>query len=580
MAVEYINALSMGHALRVAASTPGEVSIIGKGKLGKTRLAEALVSEALRYHSDVPYSPALQAEVVDAAARTWLAPAALRTAHIGGLISQDACDDWARDALVALNLNSEGSVKAVLSLCKDIKFSALKAKAALMAWERPNSSIRVFTLGFDEDNSDYNHDVYLQLANADALPGVDMMLKVDSDGGLEVVQVPKGLKPATEIAVEFSGLDKVEGHWLEGNVISGEPNAICVGVSITAPSNALMEEDPDAIDWQKDLFSDDDLDKPSHYVKFTNDSVSLHITTNGELTHELESIDQTEFCSSALNSVQSGSSRHDHATVNDIIADRPLDAYELLLMFGVVSKVVNTDARAAARLGRELQNLAVMLEMTNNPVLIETEDKATDMYGAISRSASLEDRCTAIELSTESSVIAFGVEESLMTTVIGAILLNPVIHVSVLDLTMVYDLAIKSTTRKGGLDSSQLNIMQHISGVARRSGATVFAETRDDFFGNDATREEEIGARDTLGANSRIAIHITEDIGDEDARSLWMRVKGYDDFEDAEYEASGVKLEHYPGSVIRSHGTLPRFLDRILEVKEWISSSVRRLFKR
>jgi hypothetical protein len=137
-----------------------------------------------------------------------------------------------------------------------------------------------------------------------------------------------------------------------------------------------------------------------------------------------------------------------------------------------------------------------------------------------------------------------------MTAALGAMLTSGITHFSTLDLTTMHDLAVKTATQSGGLDSSILNGMQFLSNAATRAKRHVIVEVRDDFTASAKTEEEATKrTRATLGANSRMAIHIH---GDADTtRDFWFRFKGGNEFEDAVEEVDAVSFSHYPENRMR-----------------------------
>jgi hypothetical protein len=114
----------------------------------------------------------------------------------------------------------------------------------------------------------------------------------------------------------------------------------------------------------------------------------------------------------------------------------------------------------------------------------------------------------------------------------------------------VRDLEIKTATLKGGADSSLFNIMQFLSNCAQNARCNLVLETRDDF--NDTSDSAGLTrTKQTLGANSRLAIVINAADPADTTRDFWFRFKGGDVFGDVIDEVSMVAKSDYGHNMFR-----------------------------
>lgn len=209
------------------------------------------------------------------------------------------------------------------------------------------------------------------------------------------------------------------------------------------------------------------------------------------------------------------------------------------------------------------------LNLVAKPTLIMTEMKARKGYGAVAYNKNIEAKGVELELKFGSkddrdsvaSTIKYTADCSLVNATVGSLILWPVTHVSVLDLTLAFDIVFNSSTQKGGLDSSMLHMLQYLSNIATMANGYLVVETRDDFVTSNNEEEATERARTTLGANSRIAAQI-QGTG-ADARSIWIRIKGGDEVEDCWIDMLAVTPKDYPVNLIREKGTRPSLPDLI-----------------
>lgn len=244
----------------------------------------------------------------------------------------------------------------------------------------------------------------------------------------------------------------------------------------------------------------------------------------------------------------------------DDIFDYTLDNDAVLLLSllaesGVMKVAVTQSSAHSSTAHRCLSELVEMLELEELPTLIMTEMKARNQYGAIAFNRDIEEAGAELSLrfkkgSTHGvSSIKYTSTASLVSASVGSLILWPVTHVSVLDLTLIFDIVFNSATQKGGLDSSMLQIMQYLSNIATMANAYFIVETRDDFTVTANDDEANERARTTLGANSKVAIQMMG--SGAEARSLWARVKGGDDMEDYRVELMNIGLNDYPKNMFR-----------------------------
>jgi hypothetical protein len=259
---------------------------------------------------------------------------------------------------------------------------------------------------------------------------------------------------------------------------------------------------------------------------------------------------------------------------NELYEHEPIILLEALERSGAIQVAIGRSAVRLENAYSSLRELVEELELVSKPSLVMTEMKAMEGYGAVAYNKDIE--LAGVQLSLKSkknggTQISYRADCSLVVASIGALMLSPVVHVSVLDATLSSDIAFNSATQKGGLDSSVLNRLQYISNVNTLAEGLTVIEMRDDFTISRDEQEANERARSTLGANSRIAVHITGT--DSSPREIWVRVKGGDDVTDAWINLTGVQMDDYPANIVRSNE--PRsFSDAFSAAKERMSAEV------
>lgn len=560
--------------LRKYARLSGLLALLAGAKMGKTVLADALVSESARAWMGRSYVPVNSLDVTSAAAVTFLSPQAMEAALNAGILSKSYIDDWAAQALVTLRLDSVSAVNTVVAFEQQFDYSNLLSRAGLIQTQGQKTSCSAYM------NGDSNF-IYLSLSALPTSLTTDVMLQVSKDGETVIKNTPSRLRRASLEEIESSGLSSIQGRKRKEDVFTSAPAAVLTSALY---DNTSVGQDDELEDW---VFNDD---QPlnSYVIAFSEYSViltdlaehELNIVNKGDIAY-IDDVKFLKHLSRASKSKDGSAPRKDGvSSLEELLKGNKFAAYKLFVSCDLVNAALAGNTLIIEPFSLHLQELARNLSLSSAPILIETEDKATSNYGAYARISAVEERRLAIRLKCGETAITFNVAESLTRATAGAILINPVIHLSVLNTTIVYDLAIKTTTRKGGLDSSQLDIMQYLSGLANRAGATIYAETRDDFF-LDAGEAAVENARNTLGANSRGAMHITASrVGA--GRDIWIRIKGGEKVADEEFTLSGITMEVYPTSFIRSSKPLPSFLDTVDLPEDnavWIEASLSDLLR-
>lgn len=218
----------------------------------------------------------------------------------------------------------------------------------------------------------------------------------------------------------------------------------------------------------------------------------------------------------------------------------PYETHLLLVSCGLYEYVLAQCPRARMPAKALASWLAKALHFENECALVRTELKDEAGYACILSNDSLENKYAIVNFQLpDGSRIVLNTASSLLSLMFGALLLFPVVHFSAIDMTATRSIEVKSSTQKGGLDSSVLNVVQNISDAATLMGVLVVAELRDDFTsGADAN-----DARQRLGAVSRYAVHISKPTTGAASRDVWLRTKSYGDGEEAgSWEFEGVTL--------------------------------------
>lgn len=569
------------------------IACFAGAKLGKTRLTEGLVSEASRVRQMT--SSAFPPEVIDAVSKTWLSPRALRVAVQNGIISSERAVEHARNLINVAGLSTDDLVKSSMHTFKGINFSEIEARSKLAS---ANLDLSNFELLITPEKGERGYDpefdgcLLIRPNNASTLGPNAPYLCIDQEGRASLENFVHAVRVSSKSmkngASRIANLKKMKGGITRGSKMLATDEKFVVEVplndtfsengldignadrtSASSPNSELLIDDS-ALDNKRAMsWLEQELEFSAGEERVSSNQLSVFavFSENGvTIAYQYDSeFDESDVsfanAGAAMAAIEKDAERAsgDVSNISDLFERNPIALYEILVSFELISHVIMTDVEIAVSFGYALESLKDDLKVKKAPFLIETEDKASSAYGGIARSSAIESRLTSLELSTALTKVSFGVEESLILATVGALFMTNVTHVSVVDLTMVYDLAIKTTTRKGGLDSSQLNILQYLSGVARRSNSLIVAETRDDFFAD--ASDMGVTARDTLGANSRIAIHITPNDADASTRDVWIRIKGYEDFEDVEFSCGYVGLKDYPKSFIRHEKLLPQFLE-------------------
>jgi hypothetical protein len=681
-----INNDTMGARLKKCAHLSGGIGLMAGGELGKTELAERLVSEALRYHSagdGSRWQPNNQ-EIVSACMASWGHAAFLRAAVDQGAISQVEANAFAQDLLQAFNLNDLHTHADALTLCGDewgdfVNAAAMVALTAdgveartvedtlelgseskwlLTFWSKALGQIEGEVLNLfiplgggagieqgafihitmDEDGAIGNVQALNNVQLRDEMLGASNVLS-ENGGVYEVSDTFEDFldmdrlgsiinhiathantgrvfaRPmrATGVAVQqrnlggvlcYTALElKLPGRTAADDVYAlvsasglqavaraaiepaGMQRMLVSNVASTSECPALVLVDMDDATDSGDAIEcgtigEELVDKlPGVGLKLPfSAGWTLVDVFNAINADRLATVMADERARKLASSVASASEERFSGSAIEIfrkvvapsldglLADEPLALYTALSGSGLATALASLDVTVSEAAGNSLMKMFGALDIVDVPALIETEDKVVAGYGIVARNNHIERPNTAFSINLSGGLtIRFSTQASLTTAACGAFLITPIQHISVIDLTMVHKtgLAIMTTTRKGGLESSQLNVMQFISGVARRAGATTVMETRDDFTTSESLEDPNAMAdiRKTLGANSRFAIHITPGHTDS-SRGIWLRAKGYGEVRDGSWESSSVGLEHYPGNSFKSDD-LPDMLDEI-----------------
>jgi hypothetical protein len=198
-----------------------------------------------------------------------------------------------------------------------------------------------------------------------------------------------------------------------------------------------------------------------------------------------------------------------------------------------------------------------VLQLKDLPLLARTEQKAnSDDYAAEVYNSSIEAAFSELKIFTPKGTIFTSSDASMLATISGGMLMFEAAHVSALDLTVVRNLEVKTTTMAGGLDSTTLNVAQYLSDLAYNSNTFIVMETRDDFNKDDQSTDEEASkARKSLGANSRFALQLFGD-PNEDYRLAWIRCKFYgENYGDFSAVFDQVTLNDYPAILPKNNRT-------------------------
>lgn len=558
---------SAGTGLIQAITPPGGKAIFGKAKSGKTLLSEIIVSTLVRTEREFPrpYAP-YTTEVVSAALNSWFAGNFFSVVRESGVISPDSLRSWVDNFIDVLQLDS---VPLLAQTC------SLTSPDAWDEFIRRSRIAHVASRELSKDKSEH-----LSIASVPVLNGVHNDIESDFhpicdwlgrfigaylvidagadslDKALVTSGKPDGAKPLeSDKLVDRAYFDKVQVSrkandetWFCGELKLNRftffhekfPQALMAKYedsNLCLTNNGLQFRKPDA-----------DLGHSGHEeIEFSEKWVKvLHANRNSIDPGEewVESVEEMGD-DNTLSKIE--------AMVASMVERDPYLLLGLLINSGVLSAMCGSSPSISTFIGESLRELYLKIGGMDDAVLVMTEKKAWDSYSAVAHNISIETKSVRMTVRLEGGeVLSYDAATSLLNAAVGGLLLNPVVHVSTLDLTMVHDLSVKSATQSGGLDSSILNLTQFGSNAASDCEGHMVLETRDD-FGPKTQNEDQARsqARATLGANSALAIHI-EAIG-QTTRDIWMRFKGADEFNDEEIQMAGIdlKADYMPINVIR-----------------------------
>lgn len=183
--------------------------------------------------------------------------------------------------------------------------------------------------------------------------------------------------------------------------------------------------------------------------------------------------------------------------------------------------------------------------------LVSTEGKNEENYDLVLRAEGLREIGLLARLQNNDNgmVVRWHCDQTLMEASEACMVVFRAFHLSTMNSTITDRIVSKTATQKGGLDSSVLAIIQHLSDRALLTGRAMMSECRDDFFDDPGELEVDnplwSKVRNKMGANSRVAAHLVIENGGM-SRGLWFRIKEFDDIEGSETMFKGLTLEHYP----------------------------------
>lgn len=526
----------LGRLLNRLPSFPGNVVIVAAGGKGKTELAERLVSCVPNALVRLGFPVAC----IMGALRTWASPTAALAMVKQGIVTAGDADRFASAVLSHIGISN------ALDVVSRVAFSDAEAVRGLY------SASRMVGYGMVSE----------------VVGGYRPLYFVEAADGTKHFDFPLG-EPGSEI---FLGWAENElAVWRDRRSLfdaKGDPIAWSFVDVTTDEGRAILDTAIDCFDSGNLGFERAELSADAAKVGVVARSGSAFyaigdwgfsgVTAGLKVGGNVSDDEARAALRAAL--VFNGQSTKREAKKTDGAADFPLtfDALlkenPLLALHLLVASDCATDILSAANgsflyIAEACRVFLTAGGLSRGPALIETETKARGPYALIAQNSSIEEDLTRLRFQFSPQLVEVTVSGSLLEACLGAMVMDTNIHFSVLDMTAVRNIAVKTSTQKGGLESGLLNVMQFVSNCAVEAGVFVVTETRDDF---NAEGEEDENAmnrsRTTLGANSRFAVHIT---GSGSTRNLWVRGKGYGEFEDFTVIASAVSVSDYPENKIK-----------------------------
>lgn len=554
----------------------GVTGIFGLGGSGKTVLAESFLSVYQQHVLDTNHSTTAHDAVVSAVLRSWLNPAFFQAAMDEGVLPSEKAEAWAKGFIESLELSNLASIYALCATTESAVANSLdyRLKLAGRAGEKgiesvaPTGATLAPVYGFTHEDKEYvaanllgtatertQMCVALPLIGKDKAPALILRnvptdaKRVDPDDFVELIGA---YLDRSDIAIKDDGSEnwfcaplgnnnfKIEHSVHAHPLFHKNPNhELCLtqhGVQVRTPDEVAKHKGHthvQKLDWMLPLVE----------ARLAQDDVEID---------EISVSDESEI-----------------DAFKSLLDESSVMLLAILAESGVVDLAVTRSSTFSAIAHQELAKLVDSLNLVAKPTLIMTEMKARKGYGAVAYNKNIEAKGVELELKFGSkddrdsvaSTIKYTADCSLVNATVGSLILGPVTHVSVLDLTLAFDIVFNSSTQKGGLDSSMLHMLQYLSNIATMANGYLVVETRDDFVTSNNEEEATERARTTLGANSRIAAQI-QGTG-ADARSIWIRIKGGDEVEDCWIDMLAVTPKDYPVNLIREKGTRPSLPDLI-----------------
>lgn len=203
--------------------------------------------------------------------------------------------------------------------------------------------------------------------------------------------------------------------------------------------------------------------------------------------------------------------------------------------------------------------LTPYLNPNDEGVLIYTEKLVSTLdltcYSAMAHNEHLLKRQLSLHIFTSKGTVIVPADRTLLEASYGAMVMWKYSHVSTLDTSIVQQLAVATSIRRGGLHSSIQLIAQHISDRAYDMSHVAVLETRDDTTLGMDEEEGSTMSQGLMGGITRYAYHLSV-IPNIKGRRLWFRAKTYKEYSvtDSNIVFDDVRLNHLPTPVVADTG--------------------------
>lgn len=226
---------------------------------------------------------------------------------------------------------------------------------------------------------------------------------------------------------------------------------------------------------------------------------------------------------------------------------KALALHQFLGDTNLYSEVFNRNRNCMSATRPLIDFIKPLVNEDDGALLVRTEEINTDLYNSVAYNDDLFKSGVSLELRVQGEVLEVSSSASLADVTYGGMCIWNYIHVSTLDTSIVEQMHVMTTTRKGGLHSALQLLAQHFSDRARDMSVYMVIETRDDTTIGMDNEEGTAIVRGLLGGITRFAYHIQEEEGVA-GRSIWLRMKPYGEFAmpSNTIQFEGVRMEHYP----------------------------------